>query len=193
MAIKLHFTQKKFDVFINPNINCNIETFEKRNDKLLFDKLSRKFPKDNDLIQYYVASFANGFDAVVYSEQEGADYYQEWIKRKESITKAFSDDLNLVVLYSQKNKLKKNNVLEFDFGIPPALLNLYLGKYISIQSVRILDDYLRFIEEWKTAQFVSSFWDADILRVEKLTKFVKYDKIKIGKIVDQFNEELNEL
>jgi hypothetical protein len=115
------------------------------------------------------------------------------VKRKESITKVFSDDIDKIIQIAQKNKFTKNEVLDFTFSTPSVILSLYLGGHISIESVRIIDDYLNMIERWKNAEFTTSFWDKDICRVSKLKKFVKYDKTRINPIIIWFEGELDEL
>ena len=193
MSVRLHFTKDSFDVFKNSKVKGSSETFNKRNDRLLFEKLARKHPKDGELIQFYVANFAYGNLNVIYEEEESNSCYREWIKRKESITKIFADDTTRIIRFAENNKLSKNDVLDFTFGTPPCILTQYIGKHISIESVRILDDYLNIIDNWKEADFTSSFWDDDIRRIIKLKKFVKYDKTRIEPIVSSFIEELNEL
>ena len=193
MAVRLHFTKDSFDVFKNGRVKGSSETFNKRNDKLLFEKLAKKHPQDGELIQFYVANFAYGNANVIYEEEESISYYREWVKRKESITKIFTDDMNKIIRYAENNKLSKNDVLDFTFGTPPCILTQYIGNHISVESVRILDDYLNIIDSWKNTYFTTAFWDNDIRRISKLKKFVKYDKNRIDPIVSSFVEELNDL
>lgn len=193
MAVRLHFTKDSFDVFKSSRVRIPEATFNKRNDRLLFERLAKKFPMDNELVQYFVSNFAYGNTKVIYEEEESVSCFKEWTKRKESITKTLSDDINIIIRYAEVNKLSKSGVLDFTFGTPPCIMSLMLGKHISVESVRILDDYLSFIPNWKQADFVSSFWDDDMRRIEKLKKFVKYDKNRIEPIVSSFIEELNDL
>lgn len=190
MSVRLHFTRDSFNVFENSRIRSNVSSFNKRNDRLLFEKLAKKFPRDGELIQFYVANFAYGNSNMIYEEEESNTHFREWTKRKESITKIFSDDMNKIIRYAESNKLSKDNVLIFTSGMPPVILTQYLGNHISIESVRILDDYLNIIDNWKN---IPSFWDNDIRRIVKLNKFVKYDKNRIEPIVSSFIEELNDL
>lgn len=193
MAVKLHFTQASFDVFKNPKIKYSSAAFNKRRDRGLFEKLARKHKDDSELIQYYVANFAYGNSNVVYNEEEASSCYFEWIKRKESISRVLENDIDSIILFAQKNKLSKTDVLDFTFGTPPVIMNLYLGNHIAIESLRIIDDYLNMVYNWKNTDFTTSLWNNDILRIDKLKKFVKYDNNRIQPIIDSFNEELDEL
>ena len=193
MALKLHFSKDSFDVFKNPKINCSQKSFEKRNDRFLFEKMAKKHPVDKELIQFYVANFAYGNTNFVYNEEESTSCYFEWRRRRESTTKVFSDDIDKIIQVAQKNKLTKTEVLDFTFSTPSAILSLYLGGHISIETVRIIDDYLNIVANWGNADLKSAFWDNDIRRISKLKKFVRYDSYRIKPIIDSFEEELNEL
>ena len=70
MAIKLHFTTDRYDVFeANGKVSGSKETFEKRNDRFLFEKIGRKFNEPRQLIEYFVANFAYGNTGVIYSSE----------------------------------------------------------------------------------------------------------------------------
>lgn len=191
-AIKLHFTKDKFDVFVNPNVKCSVEAYEKRNDYYLFEKLARKYPDDADLIQYFVSNFAYGHKEVVYEDEESKEFFLQWNKRKESISKVLDDDLSKIILYAEKNKLKENDII----GIPdeglPLLLSMYIGQHISIESLRILDDYIEMLDKWKQSSTLF-LWQDEFRRIIKLKRFVKYDKIRVDKIVNNFINDSRDL
>ena len=48
------------------------------------------------------------------------------------------------------------------------------------------------LDDWVTHPSVRYIWEAEMRRIKKLTGFVKYDKIKIGKIFQHFKEEIAE-
>jgi hypothetical protein len=192
LGLKLHFTTDKFDIFKNSNVKCTEVQYNKRNDKYFFERLAKKMPSDRDLIRYYIANFAYGNKNLVYKEDEAQDCLHEWIKRKESITKTFSDDLDNLSSNILKNKLKREEVLSFSFGEPPIILTLYLGNHINIETVSILDDYFNFVDDWKSTILRSLWYDDDIRRIEKVKKFIKYDENRIMPVIESFEEDLNE-
>ena len=56
IAVKLHFNNKNFNVFENKgHVKGSYAAFNARNDKYLFEKLARRFSKDQELIQFLVA------------------------------------------------------------------------------------------------------------------------------------------
>ena len=194
MAIKLHFTKDSFDVFKNRgNIKGTREAFYARNDRYLFERLARKYPVDKDMIQFFVASFAYGNDTTLYSYEEAETSLLEWQKRKQSITKIFSDDCSTILMIAHKNKLKEQDLFYFTSNSYPGILKLYLGKQISIETVRILDDMLNVVETWKTNSSMVLLWENEIRRIEKIKGFVKYDAERISKVFSSFNGEVLEL
>lgn len=191
MAVKLHFTKDSFDVFKNPNVKCSVSTFEKRHDRYLFEKLAKRYTSDKDLIQYYVSNFAYGHTDVIYEEEESKTIYTKWIARKESISKVLQDDCSKIITYAEKHKITKEEVLGLTGNDIPAILKLLVSNQISIESVRIIDDYFDMIKLWSGISL--QFWKGDLRRISKLKKFVRYDKQRIERILLSFKEELNEL
>jgi len=193
LAIKLHFTTDKFNVFENRgNVRGTREAFNARNDRYIFEKLSNKFSEDKELIQFFVANFAYGKDTAIYEGKEADDNFLEWRKRKESISKVFVDDLTRLLHTLEVNKLKTSALFEFTENEYPIILKLFLGGKISIESIRIMDDLIEIIDKWQNHPTVKYIWDDEIRRIKKLNGFVKYDKDKLSKIFDSFKEEIAE-
>jgi hypothetical protein len=187
LALKLHFNNDKYNVFENKgNIKYSYENFNSRNDKQVFEKLARKFDTDKDLIQFLVANFAYGHDNMIFAIEEANEYYLEWQKRKQSITRIFKDDLNTIELESQKNALSLDQIINFTLNEYPSIIKLYLGKKISIESVSMLNDLLDFIPKWKQNQSGMLILESDIRRIEKLKGFVKYEQERIKPIFNEF-------
>ena len=69
-------------------------------------------------------------------------------------------------------------------------MQLYIGNKVTIETLRIIDDVYPFLESWSQQNSVKYMWAAELLRIKKLTGFVKYDKIKIEKIFKHFLEEI---
>ena len=187
LALKLHFNNDKYNVFENKgNIKYSYENFNSRNDKHIFEKLARKFDTDKELIQFLVANFAYGHDNMIFAIEEANEYYLEWQKRKQSITRVFKDDLNTIELESQKNVLSLDQIINFTLNEYPSIIKLYLGKKIAIESVSILNDLLDFIPKWKQNQSGMLILESDIRRIEKIKGFVKYEQERIKPIFNEF-------
>lgn len=194
MAIKLHFTKDNFDVFKNRgNVKGTREAFNARNDRYIFEKLARKYPVDKDIIQFFVANFSVGNDAVIYAHEEAEENLIQWNRRKQSITKIFADDLNKILMDFYKRKIKPDSIFNFTLNQYPSILNLYLGKQISLETVRIIDDMNPIIEVWKENSSMLLLWENEIRRIQKSKGFVKYDHNKVSNVFNQFKEEVSQL
>ena len=190
VALKLHFTKDKFNVFENRgNVKGSYQAFDARNDKFLFEKLARKYRTDQEMIQFLVANIAYGNDNIVYGMEEAEEYYIQWTKRKQSLTKTFKDDLNLLQLESEKNNLSLDQIINFTLNTYPYIIKLYLGKLISMESICILNDFIPMITKWE-AEPTALILEEDIRRIKKLKGFVKYDREKLEKTINEFITEL---
>jgi hypothetical protein len=187
IALKLHFTTDKFNVFENRgNVKGSYETFQARNDRYIFDKLARKHSTDQELIQFLVANFAYGNDNMIYGIEEAEENLVEWTKRKQSITKVFNDDLNYLELEIQKNTLTLDQIINFTLNSYPYIIKLYLGKKITLAIMSILNDFLGIIPKWKENDSGMLILENDIRRIEKSKGFVKYEQDKIKPYFNEF-------
>jgi hypothetical protein len=194
LAIRLHYTRDSYDVFEKRGaVKYTREQFDKRNDRTLFEKLARKYPKEPQLIQFYVSNFAYGNDSPVYELSHAETYYTNWLRRKESITQVFTDELNCIIIDSEKNKLSKEEILEFGFCQPPSILTLLISNRISLETVCILNDFMDLISTWHISGYMQTMWEKDIRRICKSKRFVKYNRDKIISIINNFEEDLNSL
>lgn len=176
LAIKLHFTNPKYNVFERKGkLKGSRETFLNRNDHYLFDKIGRKFDSDQQLIRYIAANFMYGNPNVVYNESEAEDNFIEYTKRRQAITKVFKDDVQRIVESGNKT---------------PNILQLYLGKKITIETAVILNDLENCISKLKETESSNLLWGDEILRIEKAKGFVKYDSYKVVPIYMSMHEEL---
>jgi hypothetical protein len=188
LAIKLHFTTDKFNVFANHGaVKYSREKFQNRNDKYIFEKLAKKFNTDKEFIQYLACNFMYGNSDVVYSGSEADDNYIEYLRRKQSITKLFIDD-GYIILREAENNIDKIN---FTNNQLPYIISLYLSNKISLESLRILDDRLELLQNLKMENQTLYKMFEDLLRVvEKSKGFVKYDSSKTNPIVDNLIETI---
>lgn len=189
MAIKLHFTSEKYDVFeMNGRVSGSRATFERRNDRWLFEKLGKKFDTDHEYIQFLVANFAYGHKNVVYSS-DSDEYYRLWMRRKESRTRQFQTDLDKIVNHLEMNRIPAEKLYSVETGMP-ELLSLYLGGHVTIETMVILQDFEDYLSKWEP---LIMLWHDSFLTIRKCTGFVKYSKIKLNGVYINFKEQLAEL
>ena len=189
MAIKLHLTTDRYDVFKSEGrVSGTRSTFEKRNDRFLFEKLGRKFTQPRELIEYFVANIAYGNKQVIYSS-ESDEYYDTWLKRKESRTYSFKQQLEYIRTHLEVNKLKFEDLFDSE-GNVPELLKFYVGGHIHLETMVIIDEYENFIPKWKSLELL---WGDQLRIINKIKKFVKCDKDKLQLIYSSFKEEFSEI
>lgn len=183
VAIKNHFTSKTYDFFkYGGRTKASRATFEKRNDKYFFHKLSKR----KDVVEYLVANFlyndsSSWVGDFVNSEQSDKHYYR-LLKVRESITYSFSQDLD---------KLEEQFDSNFQVidGQHPILLRLYLQKEINLETLIILDDLVAYMRKWNRRITDNIVWPQVYQKAKKYRPFFTYDKDKMKKIVlDKFSE-----
>jgi len=186
MAIKLHLTTDRYDVFeSNGKVSGTRATFEKRNDRFLFEKLGRNFNTPRELIEYLVANIGYGNKNVIYSS-ESDEHYDIWLNRKEARTYIFKQQLEYIRTYLETDTDKKFKDLFSIEDNVPELLKMYVGGYIHLETMIIIDDIEEFLPKWEPLLLV---WGDQLRILNKIKKFVKYDKNKLQLIYHAFKKE----
>lgn len=184
IALKLHFTTNKYDVFeANGRISASRGAFEKRNDKMLFERLAKKKSSPRELIDFFVANFAHYNLQMMYEQSEAEKIHKQWVKNKESLSYNFKRDCSLIL------KNCKTDPFDSSDG-SPHLMNLYVGNEIGIETMSILNDYEGYIDRWNNIEFI---WSTQLRTIKKIKKFVKYDSYKLYSIYDNLKEGVKEL
>lgn len=181
-AIKLHFSSPKFDVFKNRgHVRGSYSTFLNRNDHVLFERLARQLD-DKQFIQYCASNFMYGNKDVVYHTTEAMSNYKEYIRRKQSITRVFTEDLNTIV----------NSGATYDFSGQkiPDVVQLYLAGKITVETMAILDKLDGIVDNLKQKPHVALLLGDELLKIEKSKGFVKFDPYKVMDPYQQFLEEV---
>lgn len=189
VAVKLHFTSS-YDVFkYNGRVNCPFAKFEKRNDRKLFGKLGERFNTPKDIIEYYVANFAYGNKNVIYSMDEAEVNYDTWMKRKESMTYEFSKQMNYLLQYLENTNKTYDQLFDIETGVPD-LLNLYMQGSIHLETLVIINEYENFLPRWEPLIII---WNEQLQIIDKVKRFVKFDKTKLQQTYLKHKVELVEV
>lgn len=183
-AMRLHFTNPTFNVFENRGrVKGSFSAFMNRNDRLLFDRLARKYD-DKEFIKFCAANFMYGHGEMIYESQQAENNYKEFQKRKQAITKVFSDDCHRIL-----NSKAKYTIVDTDI---PDVLKLFLGSKITIETMVILNNMDGIVEKYRKNNQLVTMFGPELLRIEKSTGFVKYDTYKIMNVYMQFLEDVKE-
>ena len=160
----------------------------KRNDRFFFRKLSKKYDKE-ELIEFYVSNFiiSNNWVGNLVS-QESEDNYVQFKKRRESLSYHFDNELRWLVDHCRDRDLELNKLLLVEDGNHPLLLKLLLQKKISIETIIIMDDVLKFIRYWN-ARLDDIVWEEKKQLISNYRQFLSYDKFSYRK---KLKETINE-
>ena len=182
LALKNHFSKPSYDYFkYNGKVKVNASSFDSRKDKLFFQKLA----KHPDVHSFLIANLAIDSKAwirdLAYSET-AEKTYKDWLKRQQSLTYNFKQELSKLDEDFNNNFLIKDND-------HPILLKKFLGSEISLETICILLDLTGAKNHWDKKMQYDLVWDNTRTKIEKYTPFIKYDKSKIKNILlDHFGE-----
>ena len=96
--------------------------------------------------------------------------------------------LEYLKTYLEDNDLKYENLFDIHNNIP-ELLKLYVGGHIHLETMVIINDVEDFLPKWKPLVML---WGDQLRILNKIKKFVKYDKDKLQSIYLSFKEEFSE-
>lgn len=173
LALKSHFHTKYYDYFkYGGKVRADFDSFEKRNDKYYFTKLS----KHKDIHSFLLANLIefNGWVGELLAEEYEQKYF-DWKKRRESISYIFKNELD---------KLDPN--FDNNFTVDdshPLLLKLYLSNSISLETLTILVDLTHCEIRWDKHLKDDLVWDDLRNKIIKYKPFMNYDKDKMKNIV----------
>ena len=179
LALKLHFTSETYDYFqYGGSAKASQKSFDQRKDKFFFVKLSRKF-KSLELRDFFVANMIA--EDKVYPAtlvREGARNYSEWIKRKESLSYRFREDVS--TLYDMEENFE---ALFNVTSVHPPLVKAHLGARISIETLTIFNKIFQFIPQFDKQIKEEIVWKPLRNKVVKYDPFLTVDLGKYKSII----------
>ena len=179
LALKLHFTSDTYDYFqYGGNAKASQVSFDQRKDKFFFVKLSRKF-KDFELREFFVANLTA--EDKVYPAtlvREGAKNYADYIKRKESLSYHFKEDVS--VLHEMCDKF--DDLFKVT-SVHPPLLKAHLGGRICLETLTIFNKLFQYVPQFDKQIKEEIVWKPLRNKVVKYDPFLHIDLGKYKKIV----------
>lgn len=178
-SMKLHFESKTYDAAkYNFKTSASQKSFWKRNDKYHFAKVAKRFKDTPELIGYYASHFVNGtkwIGEMLNSEEA----YQSWLKRMQSISYIFEQDLNHLSLeYGSFDSM-----LMPDDSSHPKIITAYLQDEISIETVVIINKLTGFMNKADKEITETILWPDISLKIRKYDPFVRVKLDNMKKIV----------
>ena len=135
-AMKAHFDKSDYDfVKYNGKSKVSRDSFYKRNDRVFFVKLTRKYKSKQDIQDYLLANFLVHPKGWVGKFDE--DNYIQWQKKIQSLSYTFKSEIEPIL---------DSKLIAVSENTHPKLLKEYLGKRVSLESMIILDSILGFLD-----------------------------------------------
>lgn len=185
LALKSHFSSN-YDFFkYNGKVNAKIGSFMKRRDRFFFRKVQSKYGK-KDLVNFFVANFVMSDNSWVgdMAGTEGEEAFTKWTKIQESLEYTFREDVQGIIDFCDENGHELDKVILIEAHSHPILLNAFMNKKITIETMIILDDVMGFMKYWNR-ELDDFIWDEKKTLIDNYKGFVKYDKMKYRKILKE--------
>lgn len=166
MASKLHFTNKKYDIFESKAAvkNINITTYQSNKArKLLVDRLAKRFKTPGEVLGYIVPQWVYSNGTSLFDMMEAEENYAKWQKFRAGSTHLIVDDLY------------HYDVKKIIMGSEPEIFKLVLQNKVHIESAIALDKVINFID-LSTDYFVFSQL---ALTIKKSSGFINFDIEKV--------------
>lgn len=175
LSIKTHFTKSSYDYTkYNGKGRYKLETFQKRKDKLFFEKIAKHSDPHGFFIANIIINDKVYIRDLAYSE-EAEKIYKKWLKYNQALTYNFKQDLSKLDSNFNKNFICEDHQ-------HPILLKKYLANEISLETLCILLDITGAINHWNKELNYDLVWEEIELKVKKYLPFIKYEKEKYKKI-----------
>jgi len=181
LALKNHFNILGYNYFrYNSKITANLESFNKRKDKFLFEKVAKHRDAHNLMLANFIQNPKCWIRELAYDDSS-EQIYLDWLKRSQSLTYVVSGDLKKLDEKFDENFIVRDNQ-------HPILLKLFCSDSISTETLCVLVDISRCLKHWDKELNGDVVWDDIKLLIKKYTPFIKYDREKIQKIlIDNFS------
>lgn len=182
LALRNHFNSTSYDYFkYQGKGSASVISFNKRKDKFFFEKVAKHRDPHSFMLANFVKYPKTWIRDIAYSD--GAEkIYQDWLKRKESLTYLVQNDLEKLKLPFDSNFAIEDNQLSY-------ILNLQLGGEINLETTCVLTDLVGCYGYWDKQLKEDVIWQEIGQLIKKYTPFVKYEKDKMKKIVLDFFAE----
>ena len=184
--MKSHFPNPKYDfVKYGGKSRATMTSFNKRKDKYWFEKTSRKY-SDKEIVDFLLSNFINATNPqnlwIGEIINSGERTYAEWMKRQQSLTYLFKEQLN---------ELLSENNLDEVFNCSkghPLLLKRYLGGEISLETLTILEKVFSFVENFNK-KLTDPVWETVSMKINKYKPFLNINVFQFKNVLREIVNE----
>lgn len=181
LALKNHFSKESYNYFkYQGKTNVSKESFMHRKDRFQFQKLSRMYD-ETEMLDFMLANFIHDEKIWVGDllDDEAKDRYKNYVKRKQSLTYRFENELDLLIISTHEG-------IQGLFKPKDDMLPVIRGYYhqsASVETLAILDYFVGYFDK-HDAKFKDDYlWGKLRMKCKKLLPFMNFDKNKIKDIL----------
>tara|TARA_R110002012_G_scaffold82455_1_gene208345 strand:+ start:231 stop:842 length:612 start_codon:yes stop_codon:yes gene_type:complete len=191
LGMKLHFTKDQYDFFVyDGKVSAKEETYSQRNDFYFFETLARKLSRE-EAMEYLLASFicADNSSKVWIGDikRNGKQVWLEWIKRNQSMSYNFNQDIDTIKDDLLSNELSFNDLFGTQNG-HPRILKMLIKRRISLETFIVLDMVLKFIPHWDK-DLKDPLWESLSFKIKKYKPFMS---VPVSKYKQQLKDKFHE-
>ena len=169
-SLKLHFTTDYDAVKYNYKTSVKQSSFDRRKDRYFFEKLSRRFNKE-ELIHYFTANLIE--NQKVWIGDMSDEIYSAYVARYDKLTYMFDEDVKF--LYNKGYTFDQLCSTTEDYSVNP-LLEALRAHEIRPETVVLLDILVNFLKRLRTI-----LSDPLGINKEMIDMLIKYKPIMLQK------------
>ena len=176
LSLKQHFNKNNYDYFkFNGRVRANESSFEKRNDKHHFIRLSKIY-KEDELTKFLVSNFVKTKNMWVgnVTSPEGRSNYIAWKARIQSLPYVFENEVE--AMFDENETF--NDIFNVEDGQHPPIVRHVFGNEISLETFVILDSILKFTSKFNENIEETVIWPELYSMINNYAPFVVVNKQK---------------
>lgn len=183
LALKLHFTTEQYDVIKQQGrVRATKQSFFKRTDLFAIRKIAETY-SDKEVVDFLVANFVTGDRWGGVFDLEAKSNYVDWKRRMESISYTFTNEIDKMIAYSEKENISFDDLFKNNAGQHPIFFKMYLRKTLSIETLVILNKLNNFVDNLDNTLSSDLMWPDTSRIIKKYSPFLTIDKEKYGKLI----------
>lgn len=184
IALKLHFTKKSYDFFkFNGKTSVTLTSFQSRRDRHIFEQIAKRYKKEypSFLLSNYTQIHKSWIGDLM--SDESKNIYTEWLKRRQSLTQSFKDDVSVIVREMERNDLRFDDLFSAS-NSHPILARMYMSGIITAETIILMDSVLEFLSHWQRKMENDFVWKDHAFLLDRYRPFVpKLEGEKIKQII----------
>ena len=195
-AIKTHFNSVDYDFFeykgkLRKNV-CTYKNLLKKNYCGAIEKLARTY-ESTELMDYFVSNMLVLSGKHIFDiDAEGKRVYTDYVRRKESRTYIFKQDVSRICMELEKHDkhLLWDSAIVTD-GQHPLLFRMFVGGYISPETMCILYKLQDYISDWDSKISDTIFYPTVVMQISKLAPFIRFKNMDVFQgYIDEISENI---